>query len=97
MWSWPRRHAVSSTATARTDEKSALARASRTRRFRSRHGRVSCSPVRRATALTGIFRARVTTSASNHSVKPELRSAHGTSARLTPHAGHRTRGTRACR
>ena len=46
MWSWPRRHAVSSTATARTPEKSASARASPTRRFSSRHSRVSCSPTK---------------------------------------------------
>ncbi len=73
------------------------ARASSTWCFKRRHSRVSCSPTSRATARTGISRASATTSASNHSVKPLPRLAHGTSASFTPHSVHLTRGTRACR
>src|SRR3954465_10521511 len=63
----------------------------------TRHSLVSCSPTRRATALTGIAETRLMTNASNSKVKPLSGRAQGTLSVLIPQRVQCTRGTRAYR
>ena len=59
----------------------------------TRHSLVSCSPTRRATALTGIAETRLMTNASNSKVKPLSGRAQGTLSVLIPQRVQCTRGT----
>ena len=52
------------------------------------------SPTKRATAENGIWRANISTRASNSSVKPESLPTHGGSTSATRPSGNFTRGTR---